>query len=174
VQFLSVQYASLYLNVHFENGRNHWLISVYPIKFCSSDSCHYQNKLFIYDCSKLRNSKSHMIFIIMCFFYQNLKIDTSRKWKVQGLCFLPPHVVLNQFLKMQGASANHSSLTRGNRIHPISALTSEMGYVHLHIVTETINIIVQYLQVLDTCAYTCVCVCVCVCVHFLMKVWGIQ
>ena len=97
MQILPDQYTCLYLKVHFENGRNHWLTSVSPINFCSSDSCYYQNKLFIYDYWKLRNIKAHMIFLIMCFFYQNWKIETSSMWKVQGLCLLLPHVVLSQF-----------------------------------------------------------------------------
>ena len=53
--------------------------------------------------------------------------------------------------KMQDPSANHSSLTRGNRIQSIGALTSEMGYVLLLIGTEAKNLIVQYMQVLDMC-----------------------
>ena len=49
----------------------------------------------------------------------------------------------------------------GNRIHPIGALTSEMGYILLLVGIMAKNIIVQYLQVLDMCAYMCMwCVCV--------------
>ena len=68
-----------------------------------------------------------------------MKLWACEKYKTSAL-LIPMWFWAN--FKMQVPSANYSSLTRGNRIHPIGALTSEMGYVLLLVGIVAKNIIV--------------------------------
>jgi hypothetical protein len=128
--------------------QNHWLILFLVQSFIPLTNAIIRLN-YSYMITQNRNNKSHMIFITVCFFYQNLKIKTLRVCDKYGalISFLAVWFWAN--FKMQDPSAYHSSVTRVNRIHPLGAQTTEMGYVLLLISTEA----KKHHHAIFTCVY---------------------